>query len=93
MMIPILVVYCHLLRHPKTMRGTVRGVTRRVKYWLKQVRPWRLSQQVLRVTCRSPRAQHAGDAPPLAPLSPDEEAVARALGRVIIVVPRAIDAD
>jgi DNA-binding MarR family transcriptional regulator len=32
-------------------------------------------------------------APPLGPLSPDEEAVARALGRVIIVVPRAIDAD
>ncbi|HZE30513.1 MAG TPA: MarR family winged helix-turn-helix transcriptional regulator [Actinoallomurus sp.] len=32
-------------------------------------------------------------APPLEPLSPEEEAVARALGRVIIVVPRAIDAD
>ena len=32
-------------------------------------------------------------APPLEPLSREEEAVARALGRVIIVVPRAIDAD
>ena len=31
--------------------------------------------------------------PPLEPLSPEEEEVARALGRVIIVVPRAIDAD
>jgi DNA-binding MarR family transcriptional regulator len=31
--------------------------------------------------------------PPLEPLSPDEEAVARAIGRAIIVVPRAIDAD
>jgi DNA-binding MarR family transcriptional regulator len=30
---------------------------------------------------------------PLQPLSPDEEAVARALGRAIIVLPRAIDAD
>ena len=30
---------------------------------------------------------------PLRPLSPDEEAVARALGRAIIVLPRAIDAD
>jgi DNA-binding MarR family transcriptional regulator len=31
--------------------------------------------------------------PPLRPLSPEEEAVARALGRVIVVLPRAIDAD
>jgi DNA-binding MarR family transcriptional regulator len=30
---------------------------------------------------------------PLEPLSPEEEAVARAIGRAIIVVPRAIDAD
>lgn len=29
----------------------------------------------------------------LRPLTPDEEAVARALGRVIIVLPRAVDAD
>ncbi|GAB2867549.1 hypothetical protein GCM10027176_81570 [Actinoallomurus bryophytorum] len=32
-------------------------------------------------------------ASPQKPLSPDEEAVARAIGRAIIVVPRAIDAD
>ena len=31
--------------------------------------------------------------PPLRPLSPEEEHVVRALGRVIMVVPRAIDAD
>jgi DNA-binding MarR family transcriptional regulator len=37
------------------------------------------------------RTHETADA--LAPLSPDQEAVARALGRVIIVVPRAIDAD
>jgi DNA-binding MarR family transcriptional regulator len=34
-----------------------------------------------------------GTAPPPEPLSPEEEAVARAIGRAIIVVPRAIDAD